>query len=63
VLADEPTGSLDSAAGRAAVELLRGAPRRRGKAVVIVSHDERIRGLADRVLSMEDGRLREERRP
>jgi len=57
ILADEPTGSLDSAAGRAAVEILRDAARRRNKAVVIVSHDDRIRGFADRVLSLEDGRI------
>jgi len=63
ILADEPTGSLDSNAGQAAVLLLRQAAQKRGKTVVIVSHDERIRRFADRVISMEDGRIRKEKRP
>jgi len=62
ILADEPTGSLDSTAGQAAVRLLRDAARERGKTVVIVSHDERIRHFADRVISMEDGRMKKEER-
>ena len=60
ILADEPTGNLDSKAGREAVELLCGAARRHGQTVVIVSHDERIRSAADRVFSMEDGKLAED---
>ena len=57
LLADEPTGSLDSAAGEAAITLLHEAARRDGRAVVIVSHDTRIAQHADRVLKMNDGRL------
>lgn len=57
ILADEPTGNLDSKAGKEAVELLCGAARQHNQTVVIVSHDERIRSVADRVLSMEDGKL------
>jgi putative ABC transport system ATP-binding protein len=57
ILADEPTGNLDSKAGREAVELLCGAARLHRQTVVIVSHDERIRSAADRVISMEDGKL------
>jgi putative ABC transport system ATP-binding protein len=57
LLADEPTGSLDSRAGQAVVELLVGAAARRSAAVVIVSHDARIARHADRVLLLEDGRL------
>jgi putative ABC transport system ATP-binding protein len=57
ILADEPTGSLDSRSGRAAVESLCAAARRHGAAVVIVSHDRRIEPFADRILCMEDGRL------
>ena len=57
ILADEPTGSLDSAAGEAAITLLHEAARRDGRAVVIVSHDTRIAQHADRVLKMNDGRL------
>jgi putative ABC transport system ATP-binding protein len=57
ILADEPTGSLDSAAGEAAIALLHDAARRDGRAVVIVSHDTRIAQHADRVVAMVDGRL------
>ena len=60
ILADEPTGSLDSRAGQVAIELLHRAACERGKAVLVVSHDPRIRPFADRVLAMEDGVLRAE---
>jgi len=59
LLADEPTGNLDSRAGREAVDLLCGVARREGQTVVIVSHDERIRSAADRILLMEDGKVLE----
>jgi putative ABC transport system ATP-binding protein len=58
ILADEPTGSLDSHAGRQVIELLRAAAADHGKAVLVVSHDPRIRRHADRILQMEDGLLR-----
>jgi putative ABC transport system ATP-binding protein len=58
--ADEPTGALDWAHGRQVVESLREAARRRGAAIVIVSHDPRLVPYADRVHHLEDGRLREE---
>jgi len=57
LLADEPTGTLDSAAGTAVIELLRGAAAERGAGVVIATHDERVAARADIVLRMEDGRL------
>ena len=57
ILADEPTGSLDSKAGEGAIELLRQAAREEGRAVVIVSHDARIEPHADRVIRMLDGRV------
>jgi putative ABC transport system ATP-binding protein len=57
VLADEPTGSLDSAAGLATLHLLERTTRSRGKALVIVTHDARIAKVADRVMWLEDGRL------
>ncbi|HEX6097389.1 MAG TPA: ABC transporter ATP-binding protein [Thermoanaerobaculia bacterium] len=57
LLADEPTGSLDSAAGEAAISLLCDAARKDGRAVVIVSHDTRIAHHADRVVRMADGRV------
>ena len=58
VLADEPTANLDAKRGHAVMELLRQKALEMGKAVIIVSHDHRIRDIADRVLWLEDGRLR-----
>jgi putative ABC transport system ATP-binding protein len=58
LLADEPTASLDARAGRDAVERMHELARARHCAVVVVTHDERIRDLADRVLRLEDGCLR-----
>jgi len=59
VLADEPTANLDSKAGHDVAELLRDVAKKSGKAVVVVSHDQRIRDIADRVLWLEDGRFKE----
>jgi putative ABC transport system ATP-binding protein len=61
VLADEPTGSLDSHAGQAAIHLLCHLAHKRNRAVIIVSHDPRIRSYARRLIHMEDGRIKEER--
>lgn len=60
ILADEPTGNLDSKSGHAVAELSRKIAKEQGKGVVIVSHDMRTVDIADRVLWLEDGRLREE---
>jgi putative ABC transport system ATP-binding protein len=57
VLADEPTAALDSTSGRVVMEMLKELARKRGRAVVIVTHDNRILEYADRVVRMEDGRL------
>jgi len=57
ILADEPTGSLDSAAGEAAIALLTDTARAEGRGVVIVSHDTRIEHHADRIIRMTDGRV------
>ena len=59
LLADEPTANLDSAHGREAMALLRGLTKSKGHAAVVVSHDERLLEVADRVFWLEDGRLRE----
>ena len=56
VLADEPTGALDTGAGRHVVELLRGLCDE-GAAVVLATHDENHRRYADRVVRLYDGRL------
>jgi putative ABC transport system ATP-binding protein len=59
VLADEPTAALDSVSGRSVLELLRELARGAGRAVVLVTHDARAVAYADRIVSIEDGRLRE----
>lgn len=56
VLADEPTAALDSASGRLVMEQFRGLAER-GRAVVVVSHDNRIVEFADRIIRIEDGRI------
>lgn len=62
LLADEPTGSLDSRAGQNVIEILQAAARVHGRAVLIVSHDHRIQRYADHLLAMEDGGLRHDAR-
>ena len=57
VLADEPTGNLDSANGRHIMDLLRGIHRSRGTTIVLVTHDEELAALADRRLVLRDGRV------
>jgi putative ABC transport system ATP-binding protein len=57
LLADEPTGSLDTITGDAIIELLAGLPAARGAAVVLVTHEPRYAAWADRVFSMRDGRI------
>lgn len=57
LLADEPTASLDGTRGRAVVQLLRDEVRSRNVAAVLVTHDERVLDLVDRVVPIADGRL------
>ena len=59
LLVDEPTSALDSVLGRQVVELLREEVDRRGVAAVMVTHDERVVDLGDRVVEMVDGRIRD----
>ena len=58
ILADEPTANLDSQHGAETMRLLRRLAKSEGATVVIVSHDDRLREVADRVLWLEDGALR-----
>ncbi|MFO0692139.1 MAG: ABC transporter ATP-binding protein [Polyangiales bacterium] len=55
VLADEPTAALDAESGRVVTELLREVAKERGGTVVVVTHDNRIFHLADRIVHIEDG--------
>jgi putative ABC transport system ATP-binding protein len=57
VVCDEPTSSLDSITGHQVMELLRAVARDGRRTVVVVSHDPRIYGYADRMAEMEDGRI------
>jgi len=57
ILADEPTASLDKHSGRDVVELIRRLAKEEGAAVVLVTHDNRILDIADRILHLEDGRI------
>jgi len=59
ILADEPTGQLDSKSGRLIVEVLRDLAHNEGRLIFMVSHDTRILGLADRILEIDDGRLKD----
>ncbi|MDO8616102.1 MAG: ABC transporter ATP-binding protein [Dehalococcoidia bacterium] len=60
LLADEPTGRLDSASGRRILDLLEQLRRERGLTVVLVTHDPAVADRADRIVRMLDGRIVEE---
>ena len=57
LLADEPTGNLDSRTGTEVLRLLREATRERGLTVVMVTHDPRAAAVGDRIVRLEDGAL------
>ena len=60
VLADEPTAALDSQSGLTVMEILTGLARKRGRAVVVVTHDNRVLQYADRIVRIADGRVVDE---
>lgn len=57
VLADEPTAALDSKSGRDVVNLMQTLAQEQGCTILLVTHDNRILDIADRIVDMEDGRL------
>lgn len=57
VLADEPTAALDKVSGRNAITLMHQLAKEQGSAVIMVTHDNRILDLADRIIQVEDGKL------
>ncbi|HXH05402.1 MAG TPA: ATP-binding cassette domain-containing protein [Vicinamibacterales bacterium] len=61
LLADEPTGNLDSATGHQIVELLVGVNRSRGTTIVLVTHDVELASHADASIALRDGRVAEAR--
>ena len=59
LLADEPTGNLDTAASHDVIGLLRALARRYQQTLIVITHDLDIAQLADRIVRLEDGRIRE----
>jgi putative ABC transport system ATP-binding protein len=57
VLADEPTGNLDTATGREIIDLLSGLAAEHGSTVIVATHDVDLAGRAPRRLAMRDGRF------
>ena len=57
ILADEPTAALDSQTGREIVNLMQGMAKEQNCTILMVTHDNRILDIADRIIQMEDGRL------
>lgn len=57
VLADEPTAALDSKTGRDVVDLMQNLAREQGCTILIVTHDNRILDVADRIIELDDGRI------
>ena len=57
ILADEPTASLDGETGREVVDLMQKLAKQQGCTIILVTHDNRILDIADRIINLEDGRL------
>jgi putative ABC transport system ATP-binding protein len=57
LLADEPTGNLDTATGRQVIDLLVQMNRTRGRTLVLVTHDVELAALADQAIALRDGRV------
>jgi len=57
ILADEPTAALDSKSGRDVVNLMQKLAREQGSTILLVTHDNRILDIADRIIHLEDGKL------
>ena len=62
ILADEPTGNLDSATGAEMLALLRSCATEDGRTVIVVTHDPRAAEVGDRLVEVADGRVLEDRR-
>jgi putative ABC transport system ATP-binding protein len=63
VLADEPTAALDRESALQVVQLLKALARERGTTVLMVTHDSKVLDLADRIVTMEQGRIVDDHRP
>ena len=62
ILADEPTAALDAESGMQVTRLLKSLAADRGHTVIVVTHDNRIFHLADRIVHIEDGRIKADAR-
>ena len=62
VLADEPTGNLDSKASQEIIDLLKISNKKYGQTIVIITHDENIALQADRIITIEDGKITRDER-
>ena len=62
LLADEPTGNLDSRSSREIMTLLRASNKELGQTLVVITHDEDIALSADRIIAIEDGRIARDER-
>ena len=63
IVCDEPTAALDASSGRRVMDLMRAVSLQPDRAVIIVTHDNRVFDLADRIIEIEDGRIVGDRRP
>lgn len=63
IFADEPTAALDKQSGQTVVEILQALGRERSTTTLMVTHDNRILSLADRIVTLEDGRIVEDTAP
>ena len=63
LLADEPTGNLDTLSAQAVFDLMRRVNRERGMTVLVVTHNHELAAQCDRIVEMVDGRIRSDRRP
>jgi ABC-type lipoprotein export system ATPase subunit len=61
IMADEPTGALDSKTGQTVMRMLRYLCNKQGKTIVIVTHDPNVAGYSDRMLNLRDGRIIDDR--
>jgi len=58
LLADEPTGNLDGSTGHAIIDLMFGEAARLNSTLILITHDENLAALCDRVVRIEDGKVK-----
>jgi putative ABC transport system ATP-binding protein len=57
IIADEPTGNLDSGAGRMIMEILADFHKKRGKTIIVVTHDKEVAGYSEKIINLRDGKI------